>query len=155
MLHSCTHDVAAIPMYGPGIDHPYAMRTWEGGQNGALYYYALDAPGSTVQGMFDAAGTVTHRYRYLPFGEPLPTSSSAVVNPLRFAARELDAATGLYYVRARWYDPSRGRFMSEDPIGLAGGSDKVERCPPMGNPDLCAQWGMLHACTHDGAQPHI
>jgi hypothetical protein len=76
-----------------------ARREW---QNGAIYYYALEVPGSTVQGMFDAAGTVTHRYRYLPFGEPLPSSSSAVVNPLRFAARELGAATGLYYVRARW-----------------------------------------------------
>ena len=29
--------------------------------------------------------------------------------------------TGLYYVRARWYDPHLGRFVSEDPIGLAGG----------------------------------
>ena len=42
-------------------------------------------------------------------------------NPLRFAARELDAKTGLYYVRARWYDPFLGRFISEDPIGLEGG----------------------------------
>lgn len=36
-------------------------------------------------------------------------------------ARELAAGTGLYYVRARWYDPKLARFVSEDPIGLAGG----------------------------------
>lgn len=36
-------------------------------------------------------------------------------------ARELDAATGLYYVRNRWYDPVVGRFVSEDPIRLGGG----------------------------------
>ena len=29
--------------------------------------------------------------------------------------------TGLYYMRARYYDPQLGRFVSEDPIGLAGG----------------------------------
>ncbi len=134
-------------VYWPGIDRPYAMRTWEGGQNGALYYYALDAPGSTVQGLFNTAGTITHRYQYTPFGEPLPSNSSAVVNPLRFAGRELDATTGLYYVRARWYDPSRGRFMSEDPIGLAGGinnyayatNDPVNLSDPTG---LCGvSWG--------------
>ena len=42
-------------------------------------------------------------------------------NPLRYMAREIDAATGLYYVRARWYDPSLERFVSEDPTGLVGG----------------------------------
>ncbi len=36
-------------------------------------------------------------------------------------ARELDPITGLYYVRNRWYDPVDNRFVSEDPIGLAGG----------------------------------
>ena len=29
---------------------------------------------------------------------------------------------GLIYYRARWYDPAQGRFLSEDPLGLAGGS---------------------------------
>jgi uncharacterized protein RhaS with RHS repeats len=33
----------------------------------------------------------------------------------------VDATAGLYYVRARWYDADMGRFISEDPIGLAGG----------------------------------
>lgn len=45
----------------------------------------------------------------------------AVTNTLKFAAREYDAEVGLYYVRARYYDPGLGRFISEDPIGLAGG----------------------------------
>lgn len=47
--------------------------------------------------------------------------AEAVANPLRFAAREYDSETGLYYMRARYYDPASGRFSSEDPIGLAGG----------------------------------
>jgi RHS repeat-associated protein len=63
---------------------------------------------------------VTHRYDYDPFGRQL-TASGTLTNPLRFAGRELDATAGLYYVRARWYDPVLGRFISEDPIGLGGG----------------------------------
>ncbi len=42
-------------------------------------------------------------------------------NRLRFMGREYDAETGLYRVRARYYDPELRRFVSEDPIGLAGG----------------------------------
>jgi RHS repeat-associated protein len=38
----------------------------------------------------------------------------------QFTGRE-DDGTGLYYYRARYYDPGRGRFVSEDPIGLAAG----------------------------------
>ena len=44
-----------------------------------------------------------------------------VQQPLRYMARELDPITGLYYVRNRWYDPVMNRFVSEDPIGIAGG----------------------------------
>jgi RHS repeat-associated protein len=42
------------------------------------------------------------------------------VNPFRYTARESDTETGLYYYRARYYDPSSGRFISEDPVGLRG-----------------------------------
>jgi RHS repeat-associated protein len=38
-----------------------------------------------------------------------------------FTGREWDPETGLYYYRARYYDPKAGRFLSEDPIGLDGG----------------------------------
>jgi RHS repeat-associated protein len=37
-----------------------------------------------------------------------------VQQPLRYAAREWDATAGLYQVRARWYDPHTGRFVSEE-----------------------------------------
>ena len=38
-----------------------------------------------------------------------------------YSGRERDSDTGLLYYRARWYDPTVGRFISEDPIGLSGG----------------------------------
>jgi RHS repeat-associated protein len=46
--------------------------------------------------------------------------SGSVINPFRYTGREFDAETGLYYYRARYYDPATGRFISEDPIGYAG-----------------------------------
>ena len=77
--------------------------------------------------------------------------SEGTHNPLRFATRELDRQTGLYYVRARWYDPFLGRFLSEDPIGLAGGinqyayalNDPVNLSDPSGLHHVCEQtsWG--------------
>ena len=36
---------------------------------------------------------------------------------------EADAITGLYYDRARWYDPSGGKFVGQDPIGFYGGGE--------------------------------
>jgi RHS repeat-associated protein len=41
-----------------------------------------------------------------------------------FTGREWDPEIGLYYYRARYYDPRLGRFISEDPIGFAGGVDQ-------------------------------
>src|SRR5204863_8189922 len=50
--------------------------------------------------------------------------------------REFDAETGLYYYRARYYEPTNGRFLSEDPMGVFGGTDfyiYVENNPITGN----------------------
>ncbi len=64
--------------------------------------------------------SLVNQYRYKPFGQA-DAASEGVANPLRYAGRELDTETGLYYMRARYYDPGTSRFVSEDPIGLDGG----------------------------------
>ena len=103
--------------YYPGVDQPYAVRV--GGHGGTEYYYSSGHLG-TVLGLVRGDGTLANAYSYTPWGEAL-TATEAVAQPLRYAARELDPVTGMYYVRARWYDPHQGRFVSEDPIGLEGG----------------------------------
>jgi RHS repeat-associated protein len=45
----------------------------------------------------------------------------------KYAGYQLEATTGLYFVQARWYDPSTGRWTSEDPIGLGGGDGNFNR----------------------------
>ncbi|MBI0329105.1 RHS repeat-associated core domain-containing protein [Burkholderia plantarii] len=45
---------------------------------------------------------------------------AGIANPLRFAGQYFDRETGLHYNRHRYYDPTSGRFVSKDPIGLVG-----------------------------------
>ncbi|QDY07874.1 hypothetical protein FJK98_12430 [Micromonospora sp. HM134] len=82
-----------------------------------------DALGS-VLGLADAAGTLTTRYTYDPFGA-VTTSGATSGNTQGFTGRERDADTGLTYHRARWYSPETGRFLSQDPAGFGGGSTNL------------------------------
>jgi RHS repeat-associated protein len=124
----------------PGVDLPLSVKVTSGGQE-SVYYYTMEAPGH-VTGLLNSGGGVAGQYKYEPFGA-IESSSDSTGQPLRYMARELDSSTGLYYVRARWYDPALARFISEDPIGLAGGmntyayveNDPVNRRDPSGLTD--------------------
>lgn len=97
--------------YYPGIDDPHSV--YKPGTGGA-YYYSSDYPGS-VYALTNPSGTVVARYDYAEFGA-ITVAFDSVAQPLKYMARELDEASGLYYVRARWYHPALIRFISEDPI---------------------------------------
>ncbi|MFE2601034.1 RHS repeat-associated core domain-containing protein [Streptomyces sp. NPDC059396] len=96
-----------------GLDE-YLTRT----ENGTTQVYLTDALG-TVVGLANPDGTVATRYTYDPYGQPT-ASGAASTNPYTFTGRESDG-TGLLYYRSRYYDPETGRFISQDPIGHAGG----------------------------------
>ncbi|MBX7237433.1 MAG: right-handed parallel beta-helix repeat-containing protein [Caldilineales bacterium] len=97
-----------------GLDHLIAMN-----RGGATYYYRYDREGN-VTGLTNGAGVLVASYRYDPWGNLIATGGSnpALTNPFRFAGREWDADSGLYYLRARYYDPDLGRFISRDPLHL-------------------------------------
>jgi RHS repeat-associated protein len=82
-------------------------------RGGTIRYYLQDAQGST-RTLTDASGNVTDTYAYTAFGETL-SHSGASVNPYRYTDQQFDALTGLYSLRARYYDPALGRFLSRDP----------------------------------------
>ena len=50
-------------------------------------------------------------------------SSGSLTNPFQYVGREFDSESSLYYMRARYFDPSTGRFISEDPISFDGGEN--------------------------------
>jgi RHS repeat-associated protein len=58
--------------------------------------------------------------RYRPFGAEVGGPAPGL-DRLRYTGREFDPESGLYYYRARYYDPTLGRFLAEDPLGLDGG----------------------------------
>ncbi len=99
-------------VHGPGIDEPLVMYNTAGNK----FFYHSDWRGSIVA-LTDATGNMTDQYTYSGYGEvDDPTG-----NPFRFTGRRIDAETGLYYVRARYYNPTIGRFMQTDPAGYDDG----------------------------------
>ena len=100
-------------LHGPAVDQIFAQQH---GSN-SLWYLA-DHVGS-VRDLTDSAGNVTDHLVYDSFGNLMNTSDVSFALRYQFTGREFDAELGVYYNRARYYDPSLGRFMSEDPIGLA------------------------------------
>lgn len=104
---------------GPRIDRHFGIVKGDGSVELAL----TDALRSTVITV-DATGGETGRFSYQPYGET--TAAGGTVFPFRFTGRVL-AAGGLQYYRARHYDPLAGQFVSEDPIGFAGGDTNLYR----------------------------
>lgn len=80
--------------------------------NGAKTYYLHNGHGDVV-GLTDGSGNVVNRYTYDIWGNPL-TVTEQVPQPFRYSGEFWDNSAHLQYLRARWYDPSVGRFMSQD-----------------------------------------
>ncbi|MBJ6362470.1 RHS repeat-associated core domain-containing protein, partial [Paenibacillus sp. GCM10012307] len=80
--------------------------------SGSRAYYSHNGHGDVTQ-LTDQAGNVLSSYTYDMWGNPI-TASETVPNLFRYSGEYWDETTGLQYLRARWYDPSVGRFMNED-----------------------------------------
>ena len=76
------------------------------------YHYACDEMGS-ITDITDCHGTVLNHYAYDAFGNRT-VEEETVENRFGFAGEMLDAVTGQYYLRARFYNPVIARFLSED-----------------------------------------
>ncbi|WP_270171661.1 S8 family serine peptidase [Paenibacillus sp. SYP-B4298] len=75
-------------------------------------YYLHNGHGDVV-GIRNASGAVVNEYEYDLWGKPLVTVEG-VDNPFRYSGEYWDKGSELQYLRARWYDPGMGRFISED-----------------------------------------
>ncbi|MGA9994773.1 MAG: RHS repeat-associated core domain-containing protein, partial [Pyrinomonadaceae bacterium] len=82
-------------------------------------YFLSDHLGST-SGLTDSSGNLVEQVAYDSFGN----STGSTRTRYGYTGRERDPDTALLYNRARFYDPQAGRFISEDPLGLAGGLNK-------------------------------
>jgi RHS repeat-associated protein len=106
-------------LYGAGVDNMLSKEA-----NGQVIWSLGDRQGSVVD-LVNEQGAVVNHFVYDSFGNR--TSSTAADFRFGYTGRELDAETGLYYYRARYYDPAVGRFISEDPIGFSAGDTNLYR----------------------------
>ena len=93
---------------------------------GVTAWYLADRQG-TVRDLVNNSGTVIDRVDYGAFGDVVVESSPSNGDRFKYAGMELDSTTGLYYDRARWYDPKGGKFLNQDPIGFGGGDANIYR----------------------------
>jgi len=100
---------------GPGIDNKIRQISTVRKKSTALYY-ETDHLGST-SALTNEKGHVVDEITYDAFGNGTGSKETRY----DYTGRERDPLTGLLFYRARWYDSQIGRFISEDPIGLAGG----------------------------------
>jgi RHS repeat-associated protein len=114
--------VAQHYLYGPAVDQVLAQ---EDGSGKTLWLLA-DHEG-TVRDLIDSSGKVANHLTYDSLGKLVAQTNAAAGSRYGFAGRELSAETGLYYYRARYYDPALGRFLSADPLGLKGGDANLYR----------------------------
>ena len=132
-----------------GIDETFQRSTTT-----TTSHYLTNALGSTTA-LTDASGNATATYSYDPYGNTTKTGSDT--NSQTYTGRE-DDGTGLFYYRARYYMPTCGRFISEDPIGIAGGMNQyahvggnpISFTDPFGLSPICAGERVIEETTLRG-----
>lgn len=83
-------------------------------------FYHLEPNGAPFR-LLDVYGNMIWEAGYTAWGAASASEGSAVFNPLRLLGQYEDEETGLHYNRNRYFDPSLGIFVSQDPIGLDSG----------------------------------
>lgn len=118
-------------IYQPGSFKPLVQLEGEG-QDAEVFHYQLDHLGTPLALTRDN-GATAWQVRYRAYGNVWREEVAEVATPLRFQGQYYDAETGLHYNRHRYYQPETGRFITPDPIGLAGGLNNYQYAPnPLG-----------------------
>jgi len=131
-------------IYGPGVDQPVCMI--EVADSNAAYYYHFDGLGSVVA-LSDSDGDTVQTYEYSVYGQ-VAASDPNHTNPFLFTGRRFDIETGLYYYRARYYNPYIGRFLQTDPVGYDDGINWYVYCK--NNPVVCVDlFGLISVGLYD------
>ena len=109
VLEEVVGDIETAPAT---VQYSYGHDLLNQGRAGEFRFYSYDGLGST-RALTDDAGVVTDTYDYEAFGELLNSTGSSE-NSYLFTGEQLDGETGNYYLRARYLDPSVGRFTQQD-----------------------------------------
>jgi len=114
---------------GGSMAGPLALKQLS--EQAPVYHYPLtDAQGSVMM-LTDEGGNITDGYGYDAFGmgmTPPNPPPNQTYNTYRYTGQQSDSTSGLIYLRARYYDPQVGRFITSDPIGFGGGMNSYAYC---------------------------
>jgi RHS repeat-associated protein len=108
VLHQTNALGETVAKYDYGADALLSVDHFSEGRS----FYLFDGLGS-VANLVDDSGSIQARYKYDAWGN-IRSSDSNRWNPFGFTGHEWDEETGLYYAKARFYDPEIGRFLTED-----------------------------------------
>jgi len=111
-------DGSSTFVYGPG-----GLPVQQISSSGTSTYLHHDQLGSTRL-ITNSSGANVASYSFDAYGKQLAKTGSATT-PLGYAGQYTDAESGLIYMRARYYDPATGTFISKDPIGSAGSGQNL------------------------------
>ena len=122
LLREETPGQSSLYLYEPGSYAPLArVDQTEGGEQ-KLYYFHTDQIGTPLE-MTDREGQIVWQATYKAWGSVEKLEVNEVEQNLRFQGQYFDDETELHYNTFRYYDPGVGRFITQDPIGLVGGSN--------------------------------
>nr|WP_315418614.1 RHS repeat-associated core domain-containing protein [uncultured Pseudomonas sp.] len=115
-------------LYEPDSFRPLALLEGFGPKETKAYHYQLDHLG-TPQELTAPDGEIVWSAHYRAYGEISRLDVGKVDNPLRFQGQYFDQESGLHYNRHRYYNPDVGRYLTPDPVELAGGINTYQYVP--------------------------
>ncbi|WP_443216412.1 RHS repeat-associated core domain-containing protein [Pseudomonas sp. GM49] len=110
-------------VYEPGCLRPLALLDGKGRADACPFYFQLDHLG-TPQELTSYGGAIVWSAKYTAHGKLRELShgdGERLEQPLRFQGHYFDVESGLHYNRHRYYHPDIGRYLTPDPVKLAGG----------------------------------
>ena len=120
MLREKTPGQSILYLYEPGSYAALARVDQVEGEEQKVYYFHTDQIGTPLE-LTDSDGKIVWQATYRSWGSIEQLTVDEVEQNLRFQGQYFDSETGLHYNTFRFYDAEVGRFLSQDPIGLAGG----------------------------------
>ncbi|THB68537.1 MAG: sugar-binding protein, partial [Gammaproteobacteria bacterium] len=123
LLSESRGEINKTYLFEPGGFRPLAFV-----QDQKVYHYHVDHLG-TPQEISNEQGEIVWSVQYRAYGNVVKKEIEQIENNLRFQGQYFDEETGLHYNRFRYYNPTTGRFINQDPIGLLGGMNNYQYAP--------------------------
>ncbi|MCO8124106.1 RHS repeat-associated core domain-containing protein, partial [Stieleria sp. TO1_6] len=130
-LHGSDQVLTELYLHGTEPNEIVATDVFHSGAYETVWGYtdllgSLTSVASQASGDWKVVHNITREYGSdrQPLGD---TTEAVLTSTTIWAGHHLDDDTGLLEAKARWYDPSSGRFISQDPIGFAAGDANLYR----------------------------